>query len=370
MKKVAQLKLDTFFGVKNARKQFFFIDWTEEYPIAKWLSSKPKDSTFSAIMNWYHVGDIIICCKDFPDTEDDNKFYTLVNTPLFDENRRLMSFLKSHLQKCIRRLRKDELLRTVRELLIIDKESIFRRLTIIMFEDSYIKDYYINIVWLLVASSKHYKLRKHHLKLIFEYSLDTSLDTRTEEIPSKSKELFVNYKFLDQIDKSKMLDKNKDFLYSLCLRVGFGCNEFDKSLLENNCHKYYKLMEEGHVLEKYNENIIKDLNTDEIIMNYKFNDVNDFLLQGIDFHCCPAIMWELNKEYSMYCSEERIKNCIWEFSSGVNLRRTSEEEKDVPPDLKELYEVWKLIRNSYRSLEYKYLNEMLGKIKLVELNIH
>ena len=63
-----QLNLDSFLGIKAKIKQFFYIDWTkatnDEIPIAEWLNEKPNNVTWSQIIKWKNVGDIMVCCTD------------------------------------------------------------------------------------------------------------------------------------------------------------------------------------------------------------------------------------------------------------------------------------------------------------------
>ena len=64
MKKKAQLNLDLFLNLKSKKKQFFYIDWNEENPYAKWLYKKPKEANWSNVVKWNKVGDVIICCRE------------------------------------------------------------------------------------------------------------------------------------------------------------------------------------------------------------------------------------------------------------------------------------------------------------------
>ena len=63
MKNSLQMNLDSFLITNNKRKQYFYIDWNDSNPRATWVLKKPNDLSFSATVKWYHIGDIIICCK-------------------------------------------------------------------------------------------------------------------------------------------------------------------------------------------------------------------------------------------------------------------------------------------------------------------
>ena len=63
-----KLNLDSFLGIKAKIKQYFYINWSNvsnnEIPIAEWLEEKPKNITWSNIIKWKNVGDIMVCCTD------------------------------------------------------------------------------------------------------------------------------------------------------------------------------------------------------------------------------------------------------------------------------------------------------------------
>ena len=67
-KKQFQLNLDSFLGIKAKIKQYFYIDWTKasenDIPIAEWVEKKPKNVTWSQILKWKNVGDVMVCCTD------------------------------------------------------------------------------------------------------------------------------------------------------------------------------------------------------------------------------------------------------------------------------------------------------------------
>ena len=62
-KKKAQLTLDSFLNLKHKRRQFFYIDWNEENPKAQWLHSKTTNFTWTQVVKFKEIGDIIICCN-------------------------------------------------------------------------------------------------------------------------------------------------------------------------------------------------------------------------------------------------------------------------------------------------------------------
>ena len=119
-KNTLQMNLDSFFKTNNQRKQIFYIDWTSENPLATWLLKKPKDLSFSSTVKWTHIGDIVICSKDRqkPENSEYKVKINIINSKSFDENAQLLSFLKSHLQKSIRRQKYLQALKSTKEMLL------------------------------------------------------------------------------------------------------------------------------------------------------------------------------------------------------------------------------------------------------------
>ena len=74
-----QSNLDVFLGIKERIKQYFYIDWTKtsngEIPLAEWLEKKPKNITWSQILKWKNVGEIMVCCTD-------NKSFSLISSKI------------------------------------------------------------------------------------------------------------------------------------------------------------------------------------------------------------------------------------------------------------------------------------------------
>ena len=188
-----QLNLDSFLGIKAKIKQFFYIDWTkatnDEIPLAQWLNEKPKNVTWSQIIKWKNVGDIMVCCTDNRTFyEEDIKNFNLesqlriINRKFWDEKKSLMNFLKSHLQKCLRRKRNIEGLRSSYEIMLININELLRRVCIIIFEDIRLKNYFTTMVWLMAAVSKGYVLQSYHVNLELKFVNDLCLEDRYTDL--------------------------------------------------------------------------------------------------------------------------------------------------------------------------------------------
>lgn len=372
MKKKAQLNLDSFFKTNNARKQYFYIDWNSNNPRPVWLIKKPKNTSFSEVVNWYHIGDIIVCCHNRVNTIETEpqikKSLSQINSKLFDENRQLLSFMKSHLQKCIRRQKSIEAIKSAKELLLIDKNELLRRICIIMFEDLHLKSYFSSLVWLMCACSKGYILEEYHLDYIFKCIYDMALDNQYEEYDAANTydKLYVD-KFIDEVNVNKKLtDEQKDMLYCIILRISYGGMGFDLDMLAFFARNYYKYFENNEkVLMGFDENLCKDINA-KYVLGLKFEKIDDFLCQGVDFHCFPGIVKDIQEATSFKYADEKIKVCIWEYNSKINTRKDNSVDLKNYPNLNE---VWEDIKTPLLKCQCSILTKMLEKVNVLESEI-
>ena len=86
--------------------------------------------------------------------------------------------------------------------------------------------------------------------------------------------------------------------------------------------------------------------------------VDDFIIEGADFHCFPMILDEIiNETHSKYTKEE-LKSCIWEYSSKIN-SRTDNSVLD-----KKLEIIWSDIKSILRKLQFNIISDMITQFKL------
>ena len=364
-----QMNLDSFFKTSNPRKQIFYIDWNSPNPKAVWLLKKPKDTTFSSTVKWLHIGDIIICSKDKESIKDDSntlmlRYLEKINSKLFDEKRQLLSFMKSHLQKSIRRQKINEALKSSKELLILDKNEFLRRITIIIFEDVKLKSYFINFIWLLVACSKGYNLEEYHLDFIFKYIYDMTIEKEYDEYNYEDERVLKTSvdKFIDNVNMNKkIIEEKRDILYCIGLRISYGGMRGDLDMLCYYAQQYLNYFEKK-------ENNIKDLDSDStkninakyVLLKLNFEKIDDFLYQAVDFHCFPGIIKDIKEDTGYNFSDEQIKECIWEYNSKINTRKdNSINEKDFP----KIKTVWEEISKPLLKHQLIILEIMLNKLK-------
>ena len=373
-----QLNLDSFLGIKAKIKQFFYINWLKasnnEIPIAEWLEEKPKNITWSQIIKWKNVGDIIVCCTDNKEFyEEDLKNINLetqlriINRKGWEEKKSLINFLKSHLQKCLRRQKNIEALRSSYEMMMINIFELLRRVCIIIFEDIRLKNYYPTMVWLMAAFSKGYILQSYHINLELKFINDLCFEDGYTELSELNK-YNNHYKKVDvrnlllEIESNDILtNEQKSIIYSIGLRIGFGGREgdlqmlFDYSLIWYNKFKLY-------LIDKKEENKVGefDLNKSnfvsiEFCQNNRFQKIDDFVYQGVDMNSYFKIIPEIYEEIHFHYTKEEIESTLWNFSSGWNARKPhifKEKEKLI----------WEDIKNIVKRKQLFFLKYILSKL--------
>ena len=371
-KKKFQLNLDSFLGIKAKIKQYFYIDWTKasnnEIPIAEWLEKKPEGITWSQIIKWKNVGDIIVCCKDNNAfIEEDSQNFNIetqlkiINNVSWDEKKSVMVFLKSHLQKCLRRKRNVEALRSAYEMMLINVNEVLRRVCIIIFEDIKLKDYYPTMVWLMAAVGKGYKLQSYHINLELKFINDLCLEDNFTELSELNKynnhykKIDVRNLLLEIESDENLTNEQRSIIYSIGLRIGFGGKEDDMKMLFD-----YSLIWYNKFKNKEDEVPKMDINKSKFVcieycQNNRFQKIEDFVYQGVDvnsnYKMVPEIYEEINHHYSI----KEIKTAMWWVSSGYNVRKGPQYDEKMEA-------CWKEIKDILKRKQIFFLKYILSKI--------
>ena len=366
-----QLNLDSFLGIKAKIKQYFYIDWNKatnvDIPIAQWLEKKPKNVTWSQILKWKNVGDVMICCTDNKSfIEEDNKDINIesqlkiINRKLWEEKKPLMNFFKSHLQKCFRRKKNIAALRTAYEIILININELLRRVCIIIFEDVKLKDYFTTMVWLMAAVSKGFVLQSYHINLELKFINDLCLENNYTDMAELN-----NYKnpystvdvrnLLLEIEKCDELSQiQKSLLYSIGLRIGYGGREGDMEMIFYYAIIWFNKFKEKKDVEKMN--IIKSAFVSlEFCQNNRFKTIDDFVYQGVDMNSYFKIVPEIYEEINHHYSEKEIETTIWFMSSGWNVRK--------PPAFDQKMKFcWEEIKEIVKRKQIFFLKFILAKL--------
>ena len=371
-KKKFQLNLDSFLGIKAKIKQFFYIDWTkasnEEIPIAEWLEEKPKGVTWSQIVKWKNVGDIIVCCKDNQAfVEEDSQNFNIetqlriINRMSWDEKKSVMNFLKSHFQKCLRRKRNVEALRSAYEMMLININEVLRRVCIIMFEDIKLKNYFPTMVWLMAAVGKGFKLQSYHINLELKFINDLCLENNFTELSELNK-YNHHYKTIDvrnlllEIESDERLtNEQKNIIYSIGLRIGYGGREGDMKMIFDYALIWYNKFKNKEDEVPKMDIIRSKFVCIEYCQNNRFQKIEDFVYQGVDMNSYFKIVPEIYEEIDHHYSMEEIETAIWWFSSGYNVRKGPQYDQKMKF-------CWEEIKDILKRKQLFFLKYMLSKI--------
>jgi hypothetical protein len=316
----------------------------------------------------------MVCCTDNKTFyEEDSKDINLdsqlriINRKPWDEKRSLMNFLKSHLQKCLRRKKNIEALRSSYEMMLININELLRRVCIIIFEDIRLKNYFTTMVWLMAAVSKGYVLQSYQVNLELKFINDLCLEDRYTDL-SELKNYDNHYKTVDvrnlllEIENNESLtNSQKSLIYSIGLRIGFGGRDgdmqmiFDYSLIWYNKFKLYnKEQNEDNNVGKMD--IIKSKFVSiEFCQNNRFQKIEDFVYQGVDMNSYFKLIPEIYEEIDHHYSQEEIESAIWFLSSGWNVRKP-------PQYTQQMKFCWDEIKEKVKRKQLFFLKIMLSKI--------
>ena len=207
-------------------------------------------------------------------------------------------FIKSHLQKCVRRQKKKLAVSSALELIKLDMNDFIRRLAIIMIEDSDIFSFLPTIIWFMVAISKKYQLTISDV----EYLLGC--------VRSITK---CSTKFdYDNIEEPNVLEPN-DNIYNNCLllRINYGGMKGDMVMLK----KAVNVIDNYDIIVKK----VKPLKIKNRILR-----LEKALPVGMDFHVSFKILYSIQdfikKNRNIYLDITTLKKLMWNNRSGVNFR--------------------------------------------------
>ena len=238
-------------------------------------------------------------------------------------------FLKSHLQKCIRRGLIGKSIRTAYSYMATDFQSFIRRLSIIMLEDVMLHKSITTIIWMMMAYPKW----KPALEQV-EWLLGVV-------------HFLASCKKYDKISNEKVLNNtnNLDIIYSLEIRKSFGGMHGDIDMIDNYIIKWNNRFSKGEIPNEFNQKI--KIVDEKSIIDLEKNDIE---YAAVDFHCFKVIIRWIQDNFIQYDDEE-IKKAIWYGSSGYNKRH----EKNILCTCDKKYkDIWYEIKSEYYKI-VKYL---------------
>ena len=297
-------------NIKESIHTYFYLHWNDKKPKvqAHFLKEKPKLINFKHTFVW-NQSEITLCGYfDFLiNSRDDTTF-----KPDKEKKYKNIGFLKSLLQKAIRRNEPEIAVKCAYHYILLDLQDFLRRLPIIIIEDTTLHEVYSTLIWLMVASNIK-ECKNLFEKVIYEYLMGVVyVIAKSPYYHSLNKEV-EEVKF--DILKEGINTKNeplKSLIYSLMVRKAYGGMKCDLVMLE----KYAYIWNHLNMDSKYlNKSVIRPI----MLQSISQLQLNEWIIEAIDFHCIPQILTYINEEYEEY-SEEYIKELIWNYSSKTNVR--------------------------------------------------
>ena len=333
-------------NTKESIHTYFYLHWNDKKPKvqAQFLKDKPKLINFKHTFLWNNC-EIVLCGYfDFLINRDDNDIYK----PNKEKKYKNVGYLKSLLQKAIRRGNVDISVKCAYHYILLDLQDFLRRLPIIIIEDTSLHEVYSTLIWLMIASnSKECAILFE--KVIYEYlmgivyviaksSLYHSLDIS---------DMNNNQEFKFDILKEEVHKKDiqlKSLIYSLMVRKAYGGMKCDLIMLENYAYIWNQLNNDSKYL---NKSVVRPIMLESIPPL----QLNEWFVEAIDFHCAPQILTYVHEEYEEY-DEQYIKDLIWNYSSKKNIRIKDEKiSKNICSS------DWNKIKGYVKRVQYYLLEE-------------
>ena len=289
----------------------------------------------------------------------------------FLDNKNIISCLKSHLQKCIRRNLLGQAIYTADLYIDIDIEDFLRRITIIMIEDCFFHSSYLKLVWFMIAFNnknlKQNKLLKEYLLGVIYFMIKETKYRESYIIETKN----INfYNLIFDMDNKK----NKQyisFIYSILIRKSFGGMECDMKMLERSAFIWYNRLMKDNIDKNIEDFLDKEIRPITIYKDELKKE--DWFLGAIDFHTHPHIIKWLKDKFENY-EEDDIKETIWYFQSSINYRNFYNKNEEILNNKnnyqqKEKYKnIWESIQKELYSMRKYLLKKMYEEIDNNKIN--
>ncbi len=315
----SQKSLHSFFasfksdGTEIKLKRFFYLRWTDKFSPdfeATWYDERPQDVNFIHEVKWANVrkSHTFYLCGYFPDIEE-KKFFIP-----HEAKYKNIHLIKSHLQKTIRK--QDDILAipTAIHMLKLEAMDLFRRLPIIMLEDTKLHKSFSTLIWLLVAiSSTQFKMKKYMYEYILgiiyvltKISRKDVINYVSEQNRPKTIDLLQLYNDLNDTECS--------LLYSMQLRIAYGGMQGDMEMFEQYANVWYNRFKTNSN-DKVDNMVVQPIS----FFSVQSLELDNWDLSAIDFHCQTNFIDLIKKKFPDL-EENEIKNLIWYNSSSINTR--------------------------------------------------
>ena len=295
---------------------FFYLQWIDKRPTRiELLKERPDDVNYEC--DFRIKKDKYILCGNI-----NPSFVQYYPPPKLEYTKN--QYLLSHLQKSVRRMDDIKAVQTSKHLIDLDCNSFLRRLPIIMLEDVTLHESFNVIVWLMIASSKKFKIRIEMVKWLLGVVYYLSNEPQKETYFKEEKEY--------QWDESVTPPNIHLLLKTLRFRKAYGGMKGDMMMIE-----YYI----GLVLN--NKVFIRKTKIPLVKPFMKSLSKKEWIYEANDFHCNRYIIDNIQRYHSRY-TKDYLKLLIWNFSSSLNKREMIEKDTKQQED-------WEIVAKTVRKIQ-------------------
>lgn len=310
---------------------------------------------------------ITIACGDLPPDVDTvtNPEYHL--SARLNKNANSIPFLKSHLQKNIRKGNAGLAVRTCKELLQQDVLQVVRRLAVIMVEDVDLHPSFNILMWWTIALSKQASANKQNgcsdvlqagdvpsclleWLLGVTHMLCTVRRRTTFDLLSTTPTIWQRVKDLHQLTTtSAVVYSNptsshafvhrsiRNSLWSVMLRAAYGGLKGDIRLLQGVLTSYFQTLQQP--LPPHTHTLWMTTVQPVVYHSVEPLDIDTWDLDAIDFHVARYFVQKLNEAVDDESVD--VKRMMWENGSSLNVR-------DAGDNAKYACDIWKRVLPSVR----------------------
>lgn len=320
--------------------KYFYLKWYDHknYEIF-WTNIIPENFNYRKIIKIKEFNTEIVVLGNILSNYDSVSLFDKYNKYNKNYYTKNISFLKSHLQKCLRIGNINKSIITAYLLMEININQFLRRFPIIILEDIYLIKELDIIIWFMIMSDL----------IIIPDSFKKWILGLIKFLCTYKKKLYYN-KSINYPNYNGILNissKNKSIILSLIIRKSYGGMKGDILML-------------NYIIEDWIINFNNNVELDEI--NIKTITIIDILdpeqyeISAVDFHCYPQIIDILNEYYPKF-HKNTIKNTIWLKSSSLNYRIKYSNEKNI-----EIEECWNTIKYKLFKIQKNYILNKIFKI--------
>tara|TARA_B100001093_G_scaffold406426_1_gene394855 strand:- start:24 stop:1040 length:1017 start_codon:yes stop_codon:yes gene_type:complete len=283
-----------YYIILSTIMNIFYLEWNQKKPtICEFRNTIPDNYNFHCEIKLRNLIPIFDTISLYGLINENHYEYEFNYSPYTKK-----SYLISHLQKSIRKMKHTKSVLTAKHLIDLDIQTLLRRLPIIMFEDVIPHTSLPIILWLMIAISKGFKIKSVMIQWLLGVVYFLSKCDKHDKVYK------INSPNLNIIN-------DNIYLKSILLRTAYGGMKGDMEMLNYFIQFWSDKFKKGETMDHSKIQYINH-NLDSLPRS-------DWDLCANDFHCNRQLIQKVKQQYQLY-SEKYIQKLIWEHSSRENKR--------------------------------------------------